>query len=91
MIQDVFSKLRVNFHKNEVTPFEGFFHRKHFVILTGKMSQNTAVNKFFVKKIEHPLVRDGYKDKMSSKDLDYFGFKHKYMQLFSDLNKSGKF
>lgn len=88
MIQDVFSKLKIALHANEVSPENGYFHTKHFVVLTGKMSQNTSLNKFFVKKIQHPLIRDEYKKKTSSKDFDYFGYRHKYINLFSDLNKS---
>lgn len=42
-------------------------------------------SKFIVEKMKHPITNDGYKVSISNQNIDYFGYKSKYLQLLSNL------
>lgn len=80
MLQDVFSKLQISIDKANIEP--GFYHNKHFVIVSGRMDKN----RFVVEMMRQPLACDSYKVQLSSKVLDYSGYKSKYLGLLSDVS-----
>jgi hypothetical protein len=81
MVQDVFSKLQIILEKAVLDP--GFYHNKHYVILQGRMEKT----KFHVKKMSHPIVNDSYKETLKSKNIDYYGYTSKYLNLLSSLGE----
>ena len=86
MIQDVFSKLQVIISPDLTKANPGFYHTKHFVVLTGKMNNNF---KFIVTRIEQPVVKDAYKNALGSNNTDFDGFKSKYLNHLSEINTLG--
>jgi hypothetical protein len=80
MLQDVFSKLQLNLENATLEP--GFYHNKHYVIVAGRMEKS----KFVVRKMGQPVACDSYKTSLASKNIDYFGYKSKYLNLLSDLS-----
>lgn len=80
MLQDVFSKLQINIEKATIEP--GFYHNKHYVIVSGRMDKN----KFVVDMMRQPITCDSYKIHLSSKVIDYSGYKSKYLGLLSDVS-----
>lgn len=79
-IQDTLSTIEVNFDKASFK--NGFYHEKHFLILTGEMQTNF----FLVTEASQPLLDNCEPAKLASgKNYDLGGFKTKYLSLIKDM------
>lgn len=78
--QDTLSTIEVNFDKASFK--NGFYHEKHFMILTGEMQANY----FLVSEASQPILDNCDPAKLASgKNHDISGFKTKYLSLIKDM------